>query len=248
MKIEKNITQATFNLIKFLILSVTCVFFVLIVNHFYQIKNYLLTLSNNLDVIVFFNKDLSDYEKIKKEIESTSLLSFKKYVNASEAYSIAIEKNPFLKDISISNDIKSIQAYAIVTPKSISDESFILEMKKKVENISDVEEIVFDSSSFKHYVKTKKNELLYQKIFFVFGLIILIFFGLKCIFVFVKKELNGGKFIKDILLHFLVCAASSFLTWFVCVFMQYTLLIDYLGVLGVIFIATALGIVLDRVH
>jgi hypothetical protein len=248
MKNEKTITLTTFNLIKFLALFFTCIFFILLINHFYQIKNYLLTLSNNLDIIIFFDKDLNDYEKIKEELESTSLVSFKKYVDAAEAYLIAIEKNPFLKDISASGDIKSIQAYAIVTPKLIPDETFIIEMEKSLENISNIEDIVFDSSSFKHYVKTKKNKLLYQKLFFLFGLVVLSLFAFKCAVVFAKKELSSRKLIEDILLYFLICVCASIVTWSICAFIQYTLLIDYVGVLCTISITTALGIILDRVH
>ncbi|GHT44846.1 hypothetical protein AGMMS49936_01030 [Endomicrobiia bacterium] len=247
MNNEKNIVDTIFNSVKFVVLAMLCVFFVLIANHFCRIKDYAESLSKNLNIIVFFDDNAKKDGSLKEDLENTGFVWLKEYVDKSKAYSKAIEKNPFLKDVSVPNDAKSIEAYAVVTPKSMPDEKFLLEMKNSLVQISNVDEVVFDASVFKQYVEVKKTSLLYNKIFFIFAALVFVLFVLECMFFVVSEELDNKKLVKKLVAYILATALGFLVIWVVCAFAQYPSSINKISILCIIPFTAILGVVSDRV-
>ncbi|GMO64505.1 MAG: hypothetical protein Nk1A_1000 [Endomicrobiia bacterium] len=244
---EKSVIKIANNIVKFIAVTLLCFFCILVSRHYYQVKNYATTLYENLNVVIFFNENSSkeDMNTIE-EIKATNLVFIKEYVNASEAYSRAIKKNPFLKDISISNDIKSsIQAYAIATFRSIPKKKLMLDMKKTLEKISGVDEVVFDMPIFEQYLKTENLLSFHKKNFLIFGITVFVLFTFKCIFFIILYKLKIKRFIIDIFLH-LSCSMFAFLIfWIICTYMHYPLLVNEITLLSVIPFVAALGIILN---
>jgi cell division transport system permease protein len=246
MKNKKTIVNTVFNSVKFATLALFCVFFVLIANHFCRVKDYAESLSRYLNITVFFDNNAKENGSVKEDLENTGFVSVKEYVNTSEAYSKAIERNPFLKDVSVPGDVKSIEAYAVVTPKSMPDENFLLEMRNSLEQVSNVDEVVFDISVFKQYVEVKKTLLLYHKIFFIFAVSVFVLFVLKCVFFVTREELNDKKLVKKFVAYTFASALGFLAMWSVCVFVQYPLSINDASILCIIPFTAVLGVVLDR--
>ncbi|MDR1926276.1 MAG: hypothetical protein LBQ13_01120, partial [Endomicrobium sp.] len=171
----------------------------------------------------------------------------KEYVDASEAYLKAVEKNPFLKNIAVPNDvIKSIQAYAVVTSIATPDENFLSEMRKSVEAITGVDEIVFDALVFKRYMEVVNLILLYRNVSSIFILATLILFIIRCVLYIWEQKLSRIKFAKNIF-SYLIASTFGFLVIFVmCSYMQYTLSIDESAVLLIVVFTAAIGVILDR--
>ncbi|GHT49476.1 hypothetical protein AGMMS49990_00240 [Endomicrobiia bacterium] len=247
MNNEKNIVDTIFNSVKFVVLAMLCVFFISITNHFCRIKDYAESLSKNLNIIVFFDDNAKKDGSIKEDLENTGFVCLKEYVDKSKAYSKTIERNPFLKDVSVPNDAKSIEAYAVVTPKSMPDEKFLLKMKNSLGQISNVDEVVFDASIFKQYVEVKKTLSLYNKIFFIFAALVFVLFALECMFFVVSEELDNKKLVKKFVAYILASVLGFLVIWVVCTFVQYPSSINKISILCIIPFTAILGIVLDRV-
>jgi cell division transport system permease protein len=247
MKNEKTMTSIAFNWVKFATLIMLCIIFILVANHFCTIKDYAKSLSKDLNVIVFFDSDVKEAQSVKESLENTGFVLLKEYVDKSKAYSKAIEANPFLKDVSVPNDVKSIEAYAIVIPKSMPDENFLPKMRNSLQRVSNVSEVVFDASVFGQYVKIEKILLSYQKIFFIFVALTFVLFVLKCGFFIAREELNNKKLIKKILEYMLVSLLGFLATWTVCAFFKYSLSIGDVSVLCAIPFSAIIGVLLDEV-
>jgi len=243
MKYGKSAIKTTNKAVKFLTVALLCFFCVLIANYYYYVKNYTATLYKNLNIIIFLDESFKE-DTIEK-IKSTDLVFVREYINASEAYSKAIEKNPFLKDILVPNDARSIQAYVIAAPKFMPEKNSLLNMKKTLERISGVDEIVFDMSAFERYVEAKNLISLFRKIFFIFEIIIFSLFIFRCVFFVMEHKSYTRKFVINVF-SYLLCSILGFLVfWVVCTCMHYPLLIDEITALLIIPFVAALGIVLD---
>ncbi|GHT61111.1 hypothetical protein AGMMS49531_07730 [Endomicrobiia bacterium] len=247
MNNEKKIVDTIFNSVKFVVLAMLCVFFILIANHFCRIKDYAESLSKILNIIVSFDDNAKKDGSIKEDLENTGFVWLKEYVDKSKAYLKAIERNPFLKDVSVPDDAKSIGAYAIVTPKSIPDEKFLLEMKSSLRQISNVDDVVFDASVFKQYAEVKKTLSLYNKIFLIFAALVFVLFVLECMFFIVSEELDNKKLVKKFVAYILASALGFLVIWVVCAFVQYPSSINKISILCIIPFTAILGVVLDRV-
>jgi cell division transport system permease protein len=244
MKIGKFTMKTASESLKLVAVAFLCAFCILVSGHYCRIKNYAKTLSENLNIFVFFDKNSSDDAVIKGEIEATGLVSVKEYVNAAEAYSKAVEKNSFLKDISVPVALKSVQSYALVTPKSIPYENFLSEMRSVLERISGIDEIVFDMSVFRHYAEIENLLSFSRKIFFIFAVIIFILFVLKCRFFVLEQELDTRKIVANISSYLLSSAVGFVILWTVCACVRYPLLIDKVAIFSVIPFIAILGVIL----
>jgi cell division transport system permease protein len=222
-----------------------CAFCILVSGHYYWLKNYAKTLSESLNIVVFFDKNSADDAVIRGEIEATGLVLVKEYVNTVEAYSKAVEKNPFLKDISVPDAAKSVQSYVLVAPKSIPYENFLSEMRSVLERIPGIDEIVFDTPVFRHYAEIENLLSFYQKVFFVFTVIIFILFVFKCIFSILEQGLDARKIVANIFPYLLSSSAGFFILWTVCIFAQHPLLIDKIAIFSIIPFISILGVILD---
>jgi len=245
MKCEKTTMKIMNNVTKFIAVAFLCFSCILVSSHYYRIKNHTAALYKDLNVIIFFDENIKEDTEAIKKIESENLVFIKEYVNATEAYSKAIENNPFLKDVSVPDDAKSIQAYAIATPKFIPEESSLLNMKKTFEEISGVDEVVFDTSLFERYAKAKNLLSFYKKIFFIFEIVILALFIFKCIFFIVKHKQRTKIFVMNVFMYLLYSIVGFLAFWILCIYTHCPLLIDGIAVLSIIPSIAALGIVLS---
>ncbi len=234
MKINKFTIKTTSKSLKFVAVTSLCVFCILVSGQYYRLKNYAKTLSENLNIVVFFDKNFTEDAVIRGEIEATGLVSVKKYVTAAEAYSKAVEKNPFLKDISVPDAAKSVQSYALVTPKSIPHENFLSEIRSVLERICGIDEIVLDTPVFKHYAEIEDLLSFYRKIFFVFAIVIFILFVFKCISSALQQELDAKKIAANIFSYLMSSSAGFLILWIVCICARHPLLTDKIAIFSII--------------
>ncbi|MDR2436765.1 MAG: hypothetical protein LBD17_01655 [Endomicrobium sp.] len=249
MKKGKKIARITSQSLKLVTLASLGILFAFIVNHYYQIKNYAETLSEELNVFVFFDKNLEDEDekKILEAINSQALLSIKEYVNSIEAYKKTVEKNPLLNNLSLPNDSKSMQAYAIAKPESIPDDNFLLEMRSILEGINGIDEIVFDTSNFLHYAKIQKHLLVYKKVFFVIILVFFTFLVLKFVLAYIAGA-DMLKSMKRFFLYFLTSSLGFLLFWILCTRMHYSLLISETAIMILIPFTSVVGVMFDKIE
>jgi cell division transport system permease protein len=245
MKINKFTIKTASRSLKLVVVASLYAFCILVSGHYYWLKNYAKTLSENLNVVVFFDKNSADDSVARREIEATGLVLVKEYVNAAEAYSKAVEKNPFLKDISVPDAAKSVQSYALITPKFISHENFLSEIKSALERISGIDEIVFDTLGFKHYAEVENLLLFYRKIFFVFAAVIFILFVFKCMFFVFEQKFDARKIATNIFSYLLFSSAGFLILRAVCIYAQLPLLTDKIAMFSIIPFIAILGIILD---
>jgi cell division transport system permease protein len=245
MKINKFTIKTASELLKLAVVASLCAFCILVSGHYCRLKNYAKTLSENLNIVVFFEKNSTDDAVIREEIETTGLVSVKEYVNVAEAYSKAVEKNPFLKDISVPDAAKSVQSYVLVAPRSIPNKNFLSEMRSVLERISGVDEIVLDTSVFKHYAEIENLLSFYRKIFFIFAIFILILFVFKCTLFVLEQELDVRKIAANIFLYLLSSSTGFLILWTVCICSRHPLLFDKIAIFSIIPFTAVLGIILD---
>jgi cell division transport system permease protein len=245
MKKRKKIVRIMSESLKLSTLAFLGVFFVFTVNHYYQIKDYADTLSEKLNIFVFFDKNSKDDEKILENLNLESLVFVKEYVNVAEAYNKTVEKNPLLSNISLPNDSTSMQAYAVVKPKSIPDNDFLIKIKNIFEEIAEVDEIVFDAPDFLHYAKIQKQLLSYEKTFFIIVSVFFVLLVLKFVLFYIAGS-DMLKKAKRFFLYILSTGLGFLLFWTVCKHIDYGLLIPETAVLIIPFTCT-LGIMFDRI-
>jgi hypothetical protein len=246
MKRGKKIARITSQSLKLVTLASLGILFAFTVNHYYQIKNYAETLSEELKIFVFFDKNSND-EEILKSINSEALVSVKDYVDPIEAYKKTVEKNPLLSNLSLPDDSKSMQAYAIVKPESIPDNDFLLEMRTILERINGVDEVVFDAPDFLHYAKIQKQLLIYKKVFFVAISVSFVFLVLK----FVLSYIAGSSILKKLkgfFSYFLASSLGFLLFWLLCTHMRYSLLISETAVMILIPFTSIIGVMFDKIE
>ena len=94
--------------IKFLSIIFLSSFFILILNYYYQVESYVSSLYDELNIVVFFKNEVKDINVIAEEIAKKETLFVKEIVDSSQSYLKALERNPFLKDISSPDDVESI--------------------------------------------------------------------------------------------------------------------------------------------
>ncbi|MDR1511615.1 MAG: hypothetical protein LBS15_02435 [Endomicrobium sp.] len=248
MVYKKSVMKMVNNVVKFVSVVLLCLFCILVSRHYCQIKNYATALYKSLNIIIFFTENSHGrHSDVLKEIKSTNLVFIKEYVDANGAYLKSIKKNPFLKDISILSDTESsIQAYAIATSRFIPKKNLMLNMKKILEKISGVDEVIFDMSIFEQYAKTKNLLSVYKKIFLVFEVVVFILFILKCIFLIIECKLNIKKLITNVFLYLSYSVFAFIVFWIVCNYMYCPILInDIATVLSIVIFVAALGIILN---
>lgn len=247
MENEKFVAKTMSNVVKLCGIAFCCAFFIFGANHYCQLKEYASSLSKNLDVIVFFNNDEKKDVAIKSKLEMSNLVSVKEYVGASAAYSKAVEKNPFLKNISVPDSVKTIQAYAIVGPNSMPDENFLLRMRSSLGAIADVDEIVFDISLFKQYVDIKNLISFYQKLFFIFATAICVLLIFKCISCVMSEKSRCKILFKNVFSSLMASAFGFLAVWAGCLYTQYSLCVDNKAILLIVSFTAMIGVILDSV-
>ncbi|MDR0617775.1 MAG: hypothetical protein LBG23_03305 [Endomicrobium sp.] len=232
--------------IKFLSIIFLSSFFILILNYYYQVESYVSSLYDELNIVVFFKNEVKDINVIAEEIAKKETLFVKEIVDSSQSYLKALERNPFLKDISSPDDVESIGSYAIVLPKETFDENYLLEVRNHVEAINGVDEIVFDAYSFSQYRKLKNLLMLCQKTFFYFLIVVGVLFIFKIIFTVFVQESAIKKIVQKFCFYFMATSLGFFIIWMLSIFVQYDLSINKPRVLLVIPFVTIFGLIFDN--
>ncbi|MDR2395277.1 MAG: hypothetical protein LBD57_01500 [Endomicrobium sp.] len=234
------------NIIKFLSVMFFSSFFVLFLNYYYQVQSYVCSVYDDLNIVVFLKNDVKDIKAICEEITKEDELYIKELVDSSQSYLKALEKNPFLKDISTFEDIGSIGSYAVVLPKEIFDEKYLLKIRNGIEAINGVDEVVFDTYSFNQYRKLKSLLISCQKTFFY----LFVIFGSLIVFKFIFAVFLQGFFIKKLIrklcFYFMAASVGFFVIWMFSIFVQCDLSINKPLISLVIPFVTIIGLVFDN--
>jgi hypothetical protein len=246
MKNRKKIAKTMSEFLKLSTLAFLGIFFVFIVNHYYQTKDYANTLFEGLNIFVFFDKNSKDEDKILKTLNSESSVFVKEYINVANAYNKTVEKNPLLSKISLPSDLKFLQAYAVVKPKSIPDNDFLIKIRNTIEGITGVDEIIFDASDFLHYAKIQKQLLLCEKTSFIIISVFFVLLVLKFVLVYIAGS-DILKTAKKFFLYLLSMGLGFLLFWTLCKYINYSLLISETAVLLIILFTCALGIMFEGI-
>ncbi|MDR1122996.1 MAG: hypothetical protein LBL02_03145 [Endomicrobium sp.] len=249
MNIKKKITWTISELLKLSTLVFLGAFFVFIINHYYQIKDYANTLSEGLNIFVFFDKNSKDENKVLEILNSENSILVKEYVNVVKVYSKIIEKNEFLSNVFLSSDLndfkKYLQAYVVVKPKSIPDNDFLIRIKSTIEGITGVDEVVFNASDFLHYAKIQKQLLLYKKMYFIIISIFFVFLVLKFVLIYISRS-SMLKKAKNFFLYLLSTSLGFLLFWTVCKYINCNLLIPKTTILLIISFTCVFGVMFDK--
>jgi len=244
-KTDKSKIKMAVKIFKFAALTLLGAFCFLIAGHYCRIRNYAANLSKYLNIIVFFDKDSKDDAAVVEKIEATGLALAKEYVSSAEAYLKAVEKNPFLKNISVPDSAKAIQSYAVLSPNFVPVGNMLSEMKNTLKNIPGVDEIIVDMPVFEQYVKVKNLLSFCQKIFIIFEIAAFVLFIFKCVFFIVEHESNSRNLVLSILLNCLSLIFGFFVLWFLCIYMHCPLLIDGHTVFSMASFIAFIGIILN---
>jgi cell division protein FtsX len=222
-------------------------FFVLILNYYYQVQSYVYSLYDELNITVFFKNDVKDIKVLADEITKIEMLHIKELVDSSQSYLRALEKNPFLNDISsLDDNIDSIGGYAVVLPKEIFDENYFLKIRDGIESINGVDEVVFDTNSFKQYRKLKNLLMSCQKTFFSLFIIVGGLIVFKIIFAIFLQESPIKKLVGKFCFYFMAASIGFFIIWILSIYIQCDLSIDKPLISLVIPFATIFGLVVDN--
>jgi len=230
--------------LKFAALAVFCAFSVLIANHYYYIDSYAKKLSSELDMTVFISKNCPDDAKVCGEIGALGFVAVDKYVSSQEAYFKAVEKNPFLKDISVPGDAGAFQSYVKVVPTKLPTDDYLVAARNAVAKVPDVSEVVFDPSRFKEYVQARDTLSFYQTFGLVFIIAVFVFFVVQSSLFIAAKEENARKLVTNFFAYLVAASAGFAGVWGTSVFLQYPLLIDQFAAFFLIPLTAALGIIL----
>ena len=240
---SSSVVSAFSKTLKFAALAVFCAFSVLSVDHYYKIQDYAAQLSSKFNMIVFFDRDCKDDSKVCEEIESLGFVSVDEHIAAKDVYAKAVEKNPFLKEVSVPGDLQVFQSYAKVSPLDFPTEEFLVIARNSIMQIENVDEIVFDPSVFKEYTEVKNTAFLLRKTGFIFALVIFVLFIAQSVLFMLEKEENTRKYISNIIAYLIMSAIGFVAVWGVCVFIQYPLLLNENAAFFIIPLSAAIGIV-----
>jgi len=240
---EVSSARAASKVLKFFALALLCAFAVLTADYYFAFSQELSSLSKNLTITLFL-KNSADESGIAADLESFDFARFVEYIDSAKAYEKAVEKNPFLKDVSVPGDTDSFQGYAVFVPSDIPTQDYLIFLKEELLNLKDADEVVFDPAVFEKYAEGLNVLRFYKSAGAIFALAVLFFFIVRSAFFLLSKE---GKFLKLALQFgaYLLCAAGGFLIlWSVCLFLNRELLISQYAVFAVIPIIAAIGIIL----
>jgi cell division transport system permease protein len=246
--IEKNkfILRRKINFVFMLIITVLLfIVFTLFIDNFYKLKKTKVDLSKKVYITIFFNNSANiDKRALSvKIIENTKNLMLKEYVDEFTAYSKAIERNKLLNELYVPGMEKSLQAYAIVIPKDIPDDTFLSYINEKLKKNSNIDEIIYNKDIFNQYVFVSKQLRFYEKILYFYVLLLLIMFVYKCIFLIFSKKIF---FIKKMFYYIMYSVISFFILKVVSIFFKYILLINSSVSVKIILFTAIFMIVLDN--
>jgi cell division transport system permease protein len=225
-----------------------CASFVFAANRYYEVKAVSENLFSQIQIIVFFDRQNRDCDKTVSEIEAQGLLNLAEYVPSEQAYSKAVEKNPFLKEVSVPQDANYFASYAVFSPADVPTAEYLTLMRAAVMQTEGVDDIVFNSAFCKEYVKTENDLLFYKSAAALFAIIMFAFFALQCLLIMLNRgERSKKTAAKRLLIEigaYLISSSAGFVVfWGVCQFVQYPLLIGETAAFVIIALSSFLGII-----
>ncbi len=229
--------------LKFVALAVVSAAAVLLANHYYEIYEYEKQMSSQLSITVFIDKACQDGEQVCDALNSLGLVSVGEYVSAESAYTKAIEKNPFLKEISVPGDTGYFQSYVKAFPSKLPTDEYLVIARNAMAEVKDVDEIVFDKDGFRQYVQAKNFLTFYRDFALIFALAIFFLFIVQSALFIAEKEQNYRKLITNVLAYLLAAAGGFLAVWCVCQYIQYPLLVGEKSIFLILSITAALGII-----
>ena len=235
--------KAASKVLKFIAIASVAAFCVLASNHYYQIKQYSQNLLPELNMTVFLDKNCEDGAKVCDAIGALGFVNIDEYVRAEEAYLKAVEKNPFLKDISVPGDSEVFQPYIKASPMSMPTEEFLIAARNAVAQVDDVSEVVFNPGNFKQYERAVNILSFYQRLIIVFSALMLIMLIIQSILFIFESEENTRKLVTNSIAYLVAASAGFVGMWSVCLFAQYPILIDETAAFFIIPLSAALGII-----
>jgi cell division transport system permease protein len=235
--------KAVSKILKFLALAVITAFCVLSADCYYALDAYAQKLYSGLAVTVFIGGGCKDHSKLCREIEDSGILSLDEYVPSSQAYSRAVEKNPFLKDISVPGDAQVFPAYARFVPAVFPGDGYLAGAAKMLASMDDVEEAVYDEASFEKYARLKNELSFYKAAALLFAIIIFMFCAVRAVLHILKKEEPPKKTAANAAACLIACAVGFTVVWGVCVFFQRELFIGETAAFLTILLTASFGII-----
>ena len=229
--------------IKFVSIAVISGFCVLAADHYYRIENHARELLPKLSMTVFIDKNCNDDAQVCDAIEALGFVTVSEYVHSKDVYDKAVEKNPFLKDVSVPGDSEIFQSYVKVSPSSFPTEDFLIDARNSIAGVENVNEVVFNPENFKEYVRAKNLLIFYQTILLVFAAVIFALLIAQSVLFILASEDNTRKFIIGAIVC-LIAASTGFVgAWSICLFMQHPLIIDEIAAFYIIPLIAAFGII-----
>ncbi|MDR2191598.1 MAG: hypothetical protein LBO62_01785 [Endomicrobium sp.] len=240
--------NAASRILKLFAAAFLCASFIFAANRYYEVKVFAETLFSQIQITVFFDKQNGDCGKTVGDIESLGLLNLAEYVPSEQAYSKAVEKNPFLKEVSVPQDANYFASYAVFSPAEIPTDEYLSLTRAAVLQIDGIDEIIFNLSLCGEYVKAANTLSFYKTAALLFAIIMFTFFITQCFL----RVLNRGEHSKKIAAKrlaletaaYLISASLGFVVlWGICQFAQYPLLIDETAAFIIIPLAASFGII-----
>ncbi|MDR1196384.1 MAG: hypothetical protein LBL00_07910 [Endomicrobium sp.] len=235
--------NAASKILKFAAIAIVSAFCVLAANHYYGLEEYAQSLLPGLSLTIFIDKNAKDDSEVRAAIEALGVVSVDKYVASGEVYAKAVEKNPFLKDISVPEDKEIFQSYIKAFPLEFPTDDFIITARNALAGLENVNEIVFNPENFREYVKVKNTLSFYRAVLIAFGAVIIILLIVQCILFILQSEENSRKLIANFIAYLLSSSVGFTGVWSVCLFIQYPLIIDEIAAFCIIPLTAAFGII-----
>lgn len=236
--------KAASKVLKFAAIAIVSAFCVLAADHYYQIEKYTQSLIPKLDMTIFIDKNCEDDSEVCDAIEALGFVTINEYVNSEEAYSKAVEKNPFLKDISVPGDSDIFQSYIKAFPLDLPTEDYLVLARNAVSDIDNVHEIVFNPEKFKEYVRSKNLLNVCKMILMAFAIAMAVLLIVQSVLFVLQSEENSRKLVTNAIAYLLAASLGFVCAWSVCLFIQYPLIIDEIAAFYIIPLIASFGIIL----
>lgn len=236
--------KAASKVFKFISVASVSAFCVLAADHYYQAQKHAQSLLPKLNLTVFIDRNCKDDAEVCNAIEELGLLTIDEYVSAEDAYAKAVEKNPFLKDISVPGDNEIFQSYVKAVPAEFPTDDFLVVTRNAVAAIDGVYEVVFNPDNFKEYVASRNFLDFYRKLLTGFAIVMALLLIVQSALFIMQDERNSWKLITNSIAYLLASALGFICVWSACLFIQHPLLVDEAAAFYIIPITAAFGIIL----
>ncbi len=185
-------------ILKFCVLVLINIFFIFVVQFYFNMCGSLKEYDSNLKVSLFVNETVSDdKESIIAKLKNYNRFDIAEYTDF-DSFDKFIEQSPELKDIAL-KEISHIPAFVTVNNLKAVSISEMENLKEELLKEDCIDDVVFDAKAYGIFFKYKKLFTKYREIFsFVFFIISAIFilkvlfFTIKGLYKSIFVEVLGG--------------------------------------------------------